>query len=168
MKWIFVLEPALCQIFSLLLLLYNFRGGKRKFDTLCGCVESSGPTTWQQHTEYNFTTTVTKCHIWVFLKCETVIVTLRVSDWQWESDLGGTRNSCDVFDNDDNLIIMMRMTTTMMMIVTTWFTLIFLSSFRYSRAWSFMRPIVLYRTDIGIVKGYENAGESEGGEGHCE
>ena len=27
-----------------------------------------------------------------------------------------------------------------------------------------MRPIVLYRTDIGIVKGYENAGESEGGE----
>ena len=134
-------------VFSLLLLLYNFRGGKRKFDTLCGCVESSGPTTWQQHTEYNFTTTVTKCHIWVFLKCKTVIVTLRVSDWQWESDLGGTRNSCDVFDNDDNLIIMMRMTTTMMMIVTTWFTLIFLSSFRYSRAWSFMRPIVLYCTD---------------------
>ena len=31
-----------------------------------------------------------------------------------------------------------------------------------------MRPIVLYRTDIGIVKGYENAGESEGGEGHSE
>ena len=115
MKWIFVLEPALCQLFSFLLLLYNFRGGKRKFDTLCGCVESSGPTTWQQHTEYNFTTTVTKCHIWVFLKCETVIVTLRVSDWQWESDLGGTCNSCDVYENEDNcrMIIMMIIMTKM-------------------------------------------------------
>ena len=59
---------------------------------------------------------VTKSHIWVFLtNCENVIVTLRVSEWQWESDLGGTCNSCDVYENEDNcrMIIMMIIMTKM-------------------------------------------------------
>ena len=47
---------------------------------------------WQQ-----FSKLVTEWHIWQLLtNCETWIMTLRVSDWQSESDLDSIRNSCDV------------------------------------------------------------------------